>query len=59
MINNELEQNLNDAFKLAHTQKHEFVTVVVPKTGSQSFRETFNPESIKTTIDIKILKKFN
>ena len=27
MINNELEQNLNDAFKLAHTQKHEFVTV--------------------------------
>ena len=27
MIDNELEQNLNEAFKLAHTQKHEFVTV--------------------------------
>ena len=27
MIDNELEQNLNEAFKLAHAQKHEFVTV--------------------------------
>ena len=27
MIDNELEQNLNNAFQLAHTQKHEFVTV--------------------------------
>ena len=27
MIDNELEQNLNEAFKLAHSQKHEFVTV--------------------------------
>ena len=27
MIDNELEQNLNEAFKLAHVQKHEFVTV--------------------------------
>ena len=27
MIDNELEQNLNSAFQLAHTQKHEFVTV--------------------------------
>ena len=27
MIDNELEQNLNEAFKLAHIQKHEFVTV--------------------------------
>ena len=27
MIDSELEQNLNNAFKLAHTQKHEFVTV--------------------------------
>ena len=41
------------------SRKHEFVTVVVPKTGSQSLRETFNPESIKTTIDIKILKTLN
>ena len=27
MINQELEQNLNNAFKLAQDQKHEFVTV--------------------------------
>ena len=27
MINQELEQNLNTAFKIAQTQKHEFVTV--------------------------------
>ena len=27
MIDNELEQNLNDAFQLAHGQSHEFVTV--------------------------------
>ena len=27
MINQELEQNLNSAFKLAQDQKHEFVTV--------------------------------
>ena len=27
MIDNELEQNLNNAFKLAHNQKHEYVTV--------------------------------
>ncbi len=27
MINHELEQNLNTAFKIAQTQKHEFVTV--------------------------------
>ena len=27
MIDNELEQNLNNAFKLAHDQKHEYVTV--------------------------------
>ena len=27
MINQELEQNLNSAFKLAQEQKHEFVTV--------------------------------
>ena len=28
MINQELEQNLNSAFKIAQDQKHEFVTVV-------------------------------
>ena len=27
MIDNELEQNLNNAFKLAHNQQHEYVTV--------------------------------
>ena len=27
MIDKELEQNLNDAFQLAHGQSHEFVTV--------------------------------
>ena len=27
MIDNELEQNLNNAFKLAHSQQHEYVTV--------------------------------
>ena len=27
MLDNELEKNLNDAFKLAHKRKHEFVTV--------------------------------
>ena len=27
MINQELEQNLNSAFKIAQDQKHEFVTV--------------------------------
>ena len=27
MLDNELEKNLNDAFKLAHKKKHEFVTL--------------------------------
>ena len=27
MLDSELEKNLNDAFKLAHKKKHEFVTV--------------------------------
>jgi len=27
MLDNELEKNLNDAFKLAHKKRHEFVTV--------------------------------
>ena len=27
MLDSELEKNLNDAFKLAHDKKHEFVTV--------------------------------
>ena len=36
------------------SRKYEFVTVDVHKTGSQSLRETFYPESIKNNIDIKI-----
>ena len=27
MLDSELEKNLNEAFKLAHSKKHEFVTV--------------------------------
>ena len=51
MIDKELEQNLNDAFQLAHGQSHEFVTVehlLLSLLDNSDAQDLFQSNNIKT-----------